>query len=46
MAYEQKGLHEKAIAVLEKEANAPGSRTIYGPRSDSSTDGQGALPRR
>ena len=28
MAYEQKGLHEKAIAVLEKEANAPGSRTI------------------
>jgi len=29
MAYEQKGMHESAIAELEKEANTPGSRTIF-----------------
>ncbi len=29
MAYEQKGMHESAIAELEKEANPPGSRTIF-----------------
>jgi DNA-binding winged helix-turn-helix (wHTH) protein/TolB-like protein len=29
MAYEQKEMHESAIAELQKEANPPGSRTIF-----------------